>query len=125
MPPQQKFDMEKVCRVLNNFAPAYEYSNDCPRKRAVAGFKIVRRRTFAMSEFLFSAWRNEGSGSLAALREIFQMLIKALGPVIDVLRPLWDRLVAFLRSAKEQLADQDEAEQDRATWGRPELGWDS
>ena len=78
-----------------------------------------------MSEFLWSAWRNDGSGSLTALREIFQLLIKALGPLIDVLKPLWDRLVAFLRSAQEQLADQFEAEQDRASWGRPELGWDS
>ena len=78
-----------------------------------------------MSEFLWSAWRNDDSGPLAVLRQIVQLLIKALGPVIDVLRPLWDRLVAFLRNAQEQLADQLEEEQDRASWGRPELGWDS
>lgn len=78
-----------------------------------------------MSEFLFSAWRGEGSGPLAVLREIVQLLIKALGPLIDLFKPLWDRLVAFLRDAQVQLSEQYEQDQDRANWGRPELGWDS
>jgi hypothetical protein len=78
-----------------------------------------------MNEFLFSAWRNNSSGLVAVLREIVQLLIKALGPTIDVLKPLLDKLVAFLSEMREQLAEQFEQEQDRASWGRPELGWNA
>jgi hypothetical protein len=78
-----------------------------------------------MSEFLFSAWGFNGSGPVAVLREIFQMLVKALGPLIDVLKPMWDRMVAFLGKLYEQLSEQQEQDQDRASWGHPELGWES
>jgi hypothetical protein len=72
---------------------------------------------------LFSAFGFNDSGPLAVLRELLQVWIKVLGPLIDVLRPLWDQVVAFLRGLSEQLAEQYEQDQERASWGRPELGW--
>jgi hypothetical protein len=46
-----------------------------------------------------------------------------LGPLVEVLRPLWDQFVAFIGKLYEQLNEQYEADQDRASWGKPELGW--
>lgn len=81
-----------------------------------------------MSDYLSSFLEGYRSGPMAVLREIVQLLVKALGPLVDVLKPLWDRLVAFLSKMYEQLAEQAaerEQEEDRASWGRPELGWNS
>lgn len=64
-----------------------------------------------------------GSGPVAVLREFVQWLVKALGPLVEGLKPMWDRFVAFLSKLYEQLSEQQEQEQDRASWGRPELGW--
>ena len=76
-----------------------------------------------MSEYLFSALGFNNSGPMAVLREILQMLVKAMGPLVDVLKPIWDRMVAFLSKLYEQLTEEHEQDQDRASWGRPELGW--
>lgn len=76
-----------------------------------------------MSEYLFSALGFSGSGPVAVLREFVQWLVKTMGPLIDVLKPMWDQMVAFLSKLYEQLREQHEQDQDRASWGKPELGW--
>lgn len=78
-----------------------------------------------MSESLFSAFGFNNSGPVAVLRELVQWLIKTMGPLLDVLKPMWDRMVAFLSKLYEQLSEQHEQDQDRASWGKPELGWES
>ncbi len=76
-----------------------------------------------MSDYLSSFLGGYSSGPMAVLREIVQMLVKALGPLVEVLKPMWDRLVAFLSKMYEQLREQHEQDEDRASWGKPELGW--
>lgn len=78
-----------------------------------------------MSDSLFSAWGFSGSGPAVVLREFVQWLVRTMGPLIEVLKPMWDRMVAFLGKLYEQLSEQYKQDQDRASWGRQELGWES
>jgi len=76
-----------------------------------------------MKDSFISAFGFNDAGPLAVLREMVQLLVRALGPLVEMLRPLWEQFVAFLKNMHEQLSEQYEQEQERASWGRPELGW--
>jgi hypothetical protein len=105
-----------------HFPSFCEYFYNCPRT-ARWPYSWCLSEVSEMSDYLSSFLGGNSSGPVAVLREIVQMLVKALGPLVDVLKPLWDRLVAFLSKCYEQLREQQEQDEDRANWGRPELGW--
>lgn len=78
-----------------------------------------------MSEFLFSSLGFHGSGPLAVLREFVQWVLQTLGPLVEWIKPFWDQFVTMLSRFHEELSNRFEEDQDRASWGKPELGWES